>query len=199
MSSRAESRPYHGRGARAGWLSFRPLALTGAACVLAIAVPSPASAEEPEQEEVERPSKPALAMPPEDLPPPSARYNVALTGVGIAAGWYGAAVAASFMWPNGAWVSDIRIPVAGPWMAMPHFKCGPGEPNCGTALVIVRGVLAGMDGIGQVGGLAIALESLFLPVRKSNQARSTQTQHAWVRPVPILSGDTIGLGVVGTL
>lgn len=199
MTTHARSRPRDRRGARAGSRSLRLLTLAGAACVLTLVIPSRASAQEQDPDEVERPSKPALALPPEDLPAPSVRYNLALTGVGITAGWYGAAVAASFMWPNGAWVSDVRIPIAGPWMAMPHFKCGPGEPNCGTALVIVRGVLAGMDGIGQVGGLAIALESLFLPVRKSNQARSVHTQHAWVRPVPILSGDTIGLGLVGAL
>jgi hypothetical protein len=178
---------------------LRLVVLTGAACVLTLAVPSPASAQEPDEAEVERPSKLAPALAAEDLPSPATRYNLALTGAGIAVGWYGAAVAASFMWPNGAWVSDVRIPIAGPWMALRHFKCGPGELNCGTGLVIARGILAGMDGIGQVGGLAVALESLFLPVRASNQARRMHTPHAWVRPVPILSGDTIGLGVVGAL
>jgi hypothetical protein len=199
MTPHAHSRLRCARGARGGSRRFRLVALVTAACAGSLAVTSRASAQEQEPEETERPAKPSLVLPSADLPPPSTRYNLALTGVGITAGWYGAAVAASFIWPNGAWVSDIRIPIAGPWMAMPHFKCGHGEPSCGVPLEIARGVLAGLDGIGQVGGLAIALEALFLPVRKSNQARRVETQHAWVRPVPILSGDTIGLGVVGAL
>jgi hypothetical protein len=58
-----------------------------------------------------------------------------------------------------------------------------------------------LDGVGQVGGLAVALESLFLPTRKSDAARAAHAKkHAWVRPVPLLSGrDMIGLGVVGEL
>lgn len=201
VKSRDRSRLRPSRLTRSASRRFGFLALSSVTAALCLSVATPASAQErePTEEEPERPTPQGRTLPSADLPPPSTRINLALTGLGITAGFYGAALATSFIWPNGAWASDVRIPIAGPWMAMPHFKCGPGEPNCGTALVIARGVLAGLDGIGQVGGLAIALESLFLPVRRSNQARLVERPHAWVRPVPILSGDTIGLGVVGAL
>lgn len=200
MTTRVSPRLRRARGTRAGSRIFRLGWLALTTCAISLSLASSAGAQErDEREEAEPPSKPTRALPPEDLPPPSTRLNLALTGLGVTAGFYGAAVASSFMWPNGAWVSDVRIPIVGPWMAMNDFKCGHGEPSCGRALEIVRGVLAGLDGIGQAGGLAIALESLFLPVQKSNQARLREKPHAWVRPVPILSGDTIGLGVVGAL
>ncbi|HEV8550399.1 MAG TPA: hypothetical protein VGQ57_15250 [Polyangiaceae bacterium] len=95
----------------------------------------------------------------------------------------------------------MRIPVAGPWLAMKDLRCGAGEPNCGTALEIVRGILAGLDGVGQAGGLLITLEAVFLPVRSAQRARvSTPRKHAWVRPIPFVAGrDGVGLGFVGEL
>jgi hypothetical protein len=135
-----------------------------------------------------------------DLPPPSARWNVAVTGLGITAAWYGAALVPSFAWQTGPWAPKLRIPIVGPWMALPEFKCGTHHYACGAPLVAVRGVLAGLDGVGQIGGLAIALESLFLPVRRSDHAGHLEAPHAWVRPVPFFAGkDTIGVGFVGEL
>lgn len=151
------------------------------------------------QEVPDLPSRAEPATEP-DLPPPSAKLNLALTGVAITGAWYGAALATSFIWQNGKWAPDVRIPVAGPWLAMRHLECGSGEPNCGTALVIVRGVLAGLDGVGQAGGLLVALESLFLPTRAPTRALVPRaSKHAWVRPVPFLEGDAIGLGIVGEM
>jgi hypothetical protein len=136
-----------------------------------------------------------------DLPPPSAKLNLALTGVAITGAWYAGALGASFAWQHGPWREELRIPIAGPWLAMPHFGCGDGEPNCGTALVVIRGILAGMDGVGQAGGLLVALESLFLPTRApAREATPRATKHAWVRPVPFVAGrDGVGLGIVGEM
>jgi hypothetical protein len=152
------------------------------------------------QEAPEPPSRAAPAREP-DLPSPAAKVNLALTGVAITGAWYAGALGASFAWQNGPWAPSMRIPVVGPWLAMPHFGCGDGELNCGTALVVVRGILAGMDGIGQAGGLFIALESLFLPTRAPQRARAPRsTKHAWVRPVPFVAGrDGVGLGIVGEM
>jgi hypothetical protein len=170
--------------------------------LLALGSPRIAQAEEPVADPDELPARPGPAPAPEpDLPPPSTRLNLALTGVGVTAGFYGAALGSSLIWNKGPWADEIRIPIVGPWMAMPYFKCGSAEPNCGTALVIVRGVLAGIDAIGQTGGVFIALESLFVPTASAKRAATTRSRtHARVTPVPFVAGrDGFGLGIVGEL
>lgn len=173
--------------------------LAGVLALVALAAPRLAHAEEPAVDTDEPPAR-ARPAPEPDLPPPSTRLNLALTGVGVTAGFYGAALASSLIWNKGPWAEEIRIPIVGPWMAMPYFKCG-NEPNCGTALVIVRGVLAGIDAVGQTGGVLIALESLFVPTASAKRGARTQSPtHARVRPVPFVAGrDGFGLGLVGEL
>jgi hypothetical protein len=168
--------------------------------LFALAAPGLAQAEEPVADSDEVPTRP-LPAPKPDLPPPSTRLNLALTGVGITAGFYGAAVGSSLIWHTGPWAEEIRIPIVGPWMAMPYFKCGSSEPNCGTALVIVRGVLASIDAIGQAGGVLVALESLFVPTASAKRAAPVSSStHARVRPVPFVAGrDGVGLSIVGEL
>jgi hypothetical protein len=176
--------------------SARLAALSAAFAAAALAYAAPAAAENEDATSEEE----AAPAPKPDLPPPSARWNVAVTGLGITAAWYGAALAPSFAWQTGPWAPKLRIPLVGPWMAMPDFKCGTHHYACGAPLVAVRGILAGLDGVGQIGGLAIALESLFLPVRRSDHAGRLEAPHAWVRPVPFFAGkDTIGVGFVGEL
>ncbi|HTQ05981.1 MAG TPA: hypothetical protein VMI54_19100 [Polyangiaceae bacterium] len=177
------------RAARLGLVSSALVAAT-------LAYARPAAAEddsEPGRDDAAPPPKP-------DLPPPSARWNVAITGFGVTAGWYAAAVIPSLAWRTGPWAPKLRIPIVGPWMAMPDYRCGGSHHYpCGVPLEIVRGVLSGLDGVGQVSGLAIALESLFIPVRRSDHAGHLEAPHAWVRPVPLVTADTIGLGIVGEL
>ncbi|HEX5101005.1 MAG TPA: hypothetical protein VFV94_15955 [Polyangiaceae bacterium] len=172
--------------------------LAGVLTLLALAAPRVAQAEEPLADADEPPARAKPATEP-DLPPPSTRLNLALTGVGVTAGFYGAALGSSLIWHTGPWADEVRIPIVGPWMAMPYFKCGS-EPNCGTALVIVRGVLAGIDAIGQAGGVLIALESLFVPTASAKRAAVRRPAHARVRPVPFVAGrDGFGLGIAGEL
>lgn len=174
--------------------------LAGVLALLALVAPGQAQAEEPVHDGDELPAR-AKPAPEPDLPPPSTRLNLALTGIGVTAGFYGAAVGSSLIWHTGPWADEIRIPIVGPWMAMPYFKCGSGELNCGTALVIARGVLAGIDAIGQAGGVLVALESLFVPTASAKRAASARrSTHARVRPVPFVAGrDGVGLSIVGEL
>src|SRR5688500_20381247 len=61
-------------------------------------------------------------------PPPSTRYKLALVGVGVSAVWYGTAYGFSALWPDAPGAEDLRIPVAGPWMALGETGCADGDP-----------------------------------------------------------------------
>jgi hypothetical protein len=63
-------------------------------------------------------------------------------------------------------------------------------------MLVITGILAGMDGVLQAGGLGLALESIFMPTASPKARASTKPS---VRPVPIVAGgDALGLGVAGT-
>ena len=170
----------------------------GAALLLGVAfAPRSAAADEPE-----RPVYYDSSV----YPPPSARYKLALVGVGVSAVWYGTAYGASALWPDAPGAQDLRIPVAGPWMALGETGCADDEPDCSTIMVVIRAVLTTVNGIGQAGGLAVAAESLFLPTSTQNPAPRRRhrtrpvegTDSFQLRPAPVLTGRTLGLGVAGT-
>ncbi|HEY3497642.1 MAG TPA: hypothetical protein VGK73_23250 [Polyangiaceae bacterium] len=130
-----------------------------------------------------------------DLPSPAAPVNLALTGAAITGVWYGGALGASLLWSNAPWSTEMKIPIAGPWLSLNQLSCG-NEPNCTTLLVVVRAVLVTIDGVGQAAGLAIAAESLFLPTAEPPRAKS---KSARLRPFPLVTSDAIGVGVAGEL
>ena len=103
-------------------------------------------------------------------PPPSTRYKLALVGVAVSAAWYGAAYGFSALWPDAPGAEDLRIPVAGPWMALGETGCADDDPDCSTFIVVLRAILTTIDGVGQAGGLAVAAESLFLPTATQSPA-----------------------------
>jgi hypothetical protein len=139
-------------------------------------------------------------------PPPSTRYKLALVGVAVSATWYGAAYGFSAAWPDAPGAEDLRIPIAGPWMALGETGCADDDPDCSTIIVVLRAVLTTIDGVGQAGGLAVALESLFLPTAAQNAAPRRRhrpkpvegTDSFQIRPAPVLTGRTLGLGLSGT-
>jgi hypothetical protein len=146
---------------------------------------------------------------PLEYPPPAARTALAVTGAAVFVGWYGLAVGASFLDPDAPHATDLRIPVVGPWMAVANAGCNRGDPDCSTAWVVVRAILHAMDGIGQVGGLAVLGEALFLPTRdhvragvvrpRAGNARATSSTAPTFRAVPLVgAGDSVGLGLHGT-
>jgi hypothetical protein len=90
-------------------------------------------------------------------------------------------------------------------MALSATGCPEGDPDCGTFIVVLRAILTGIDGVGQVGGLAAMAEALFLPTagplgRATAETTASKPEHAGVRlrPVPWLDEDALGLGVVGS-
>jgi hypothetical protein len=110
----------------------------------------------------------------------------------------------------------LRYPVVGPWMSLAHDGCAI-DDSCNTIWLIARGVLEAFDGLGQAGGLAIALEGIFMPTSPEGPARpgapgkpprrspsnspespSTQPGNLFYIPRPIVVGQYgVGLGISG--
>lgn len=101
---------------------------------------------------------------PTELPPDGTRGRVLLTGAALTAGWYGIGVGTSYIWPDAKNARDLRIPVAGPWMALGNVGCSSKETKatCSDGIVVLRTTLAVLSGIGQAGGLFAFMEGLFL-------------------------------------
>jgi hypothetical protein len=91
---------------------------------------------------------------------------VSLAGLGTTVAFYGAALGMSYAFPSAEGASDLRVPLVGPWLAVAHNRCTPGEVDCSDAFVALRTLVTALDGIAQAGGLAIMLEGLFLPTQQ---------------------------------
>jgi hypothetical protein len=115
-----------------------------------------ARADEPTQAEVD--------YRPDRYPPSGTGTSLVLAGTGIAIGGYAIAFGSSYLWPDAPTAADLRLPVVGPFFALAGAGCAAGEAGgCSTLTVVVRSVFAALSGIGQVGGLALVTEGLFLP------------------------------------
>lgn len=130
-----------------------------------------------------------------DRPSPAAPTNLALTGAVVTGVWYGGALGASFIWSNAPWSTEMKIPIAGPWLSINQLDCR-GEPDCTTLLEVVRVVLVSIDGVGQAAGLAFIAESLFMP---STADKPPPKSSSKLRPFPIVTSNVLGLGVAGEL
>jgi hypothetical protein len=172
-----------------------------AACVLAA---PEARADEPE---------PMVRFDPEAMPPPPAKTNVLIWGVATTAISYGGAVGASYLWESDPGAADLRIPVVGPWMKVGNTRlCDDEEPSCNDVFQVLGAVLAGFDGVIQVGGLALIAEGLFSPTRSSQPPASarlaggpfasllrTEVGSVSFAPVPFFRGGSdAGIAVVGS-
>lgn len=134
--------------------------------------------------------------PPMRYPPSSVRVKLVAGGLVVTGLAYGAAFAAASTWPEVPGASELKIPVVGPWMALANNGCAPDDPDCGFTLYL-RGILTAVDGLIQLGGLGIVAEGLFMTTEASaprRQARGGVT----VRPTPIVTARSAGLGVVGS-
>ncbi len=118
-----------------------------------IAVAGPAHAQ---------PVPPPQYIPTDTHPPSSVRWKLVLGGLGTTAGFYALAQPFSYAWPDAPGGRDLRIPVAGPWLAIKNNGCAADNPDCSRFWVWTRGILTAIDGMGQAGGLLIALEGIFL-------------------------------------
>jgi hypothetical protein len=165
-------------------------------CVAALGVllsSAAARAEEPTIDQIE--------YHPAELPPEGARTRAILVGAALTVGWYGAAVGTSYLWPDAANASDLRLPVVGPWMALTDVGCSSAESSCTTVTVIARTTLAVVSGIGQAGGLFAVVEGLFMDTRSDAPAASTGRDAArgpsWAATPVVLSDGGAGIEVIG--
>jgi hypothetical protein len=167
-----------------------------------------AQAEEPGAAPASPAPPPAPAV--DELPPPGARATHIVAGAATTVVSYGLALGASYLFEpqdlNGA--KDLRIPIAGPWMALGRTGCPASEPDCSPATLVVGAILMIFDGVAQAGGLGVIGEGLFLntssarPAAQKSQSGQTPGLHAAqasVRAVPFNFGkDGVGLGVIGS-
>jgi len=120
-----------------------------------------------------------------------------IAGAATTAAWYGLALGSSYLWPDTVGAKDLRIPVAGPWIALSHSGCG-NVSDCSKVIVVLRAIVTTLDAIGQASGLALAAEGLFLPTREPNRKRAELKQNV-VRWQPTFDAgkNTVGFGVLG--
>jgi hypothetical protein len=145
--------------------------------VVMVATASRARAEPPAQVE-------ASDSGPPEYPPPSTRWKVAGVGLGAAAAFYGAAAGLSYVYPDEPGMKDLRSPIVGPWIGISHNGCSASEPDCSTVLVAIRSVLMALDGVAQVGSLAVVLEGIFMPTQQVASTPRTEPRRAPSNPAP---------------
>jgi len=173
--------------------------MAGALPSLASAEPTPAKAAAfPDSTDV--PVSTSRSVTVDEYPPPAARRNLIIVGVTSTALWYGGALGASYLVDNQSMAKDLRIPFAGPWMSLAHTGCD-GGPNCNTFLVVLGAILTSLDGVGQIAGLGLAGEGLFMPTQEPKRARAAalRARHKdfdW-RPTFDAGKNTVGVGLVG--
>ena len=147
----------------------------------------------------DEPVPPEVDVNPSKYPPPATRPNLLLVGAGITVGWYGIAIATSYGWSKADSAGSLRIPVAGPYMALAKTRCGAAETDCHTFDVVIRTIITSLSLVGQTGGVLAMLEGAFVPtsVSTSEQARAPRPvqRHVAVVPTPMTSGG--GVAVFG--
>lgn len=129
-----------------------------------------------------------------------------LSGLAVTGGFYGAALAESYIWPDWHGAAAMRVPVLGPIVALTRIPCSYNqssgdatvtvqEPNCGTGDEVVRAILASVTLLGQLGGLALIAEGLMMPTSETVEVGSTEVT---VVAAPVVGPDQVGVGVSGS-
>ncbi len=130
-------------------------------------------------------------------PPPSVRPKLIAGGLAITAIAYGVGFVAATSWPDAPGAEALKIPVAGPWIALAQNKCGiPDEDDC-TGSIWVRGLLTGLGGLAQLGGLGLVAEGIIMKTQAPAPKPEEGTAIV-VRPFPIVTAHSTGIGVYGT-
>lgn len=140
------------------------------------------------------------APPAEDLPPPGTRTATIVAGATATAVSYGLALGASFMVEEAdhRGIKDLRIPIAGPWMALGKTGCPTSNPDCSVFPLVFGALVTILDGVVQAGGLAVVGEGLFLKT-SARRAAPQKAAGPTLRAVPLDFGrNGVGLGLIGS-
>lgn len=144
-------------------------------CILAVATLSLTLAETGRADEPE----PIHRYEDDRRPPHHVRPKLLLTGVLFTGVFYAPALGASYLFPDHEGATQMRIPVAGPWMAFSKTKLCNARPEldpCSNFLQVTGAVLLVLDGIGQAGGVALVLQSLFMRTGPSRAVRGGDSE-----------------------
>ncbi|HVK64865.1 MAG TPA: hypothetical protein VM694_10335 [Polyangium sp.] len=130
-------------------------------------------------------------------PPSSVRPKLIGGGLAITAIAYGVGFVAATSWPDAPGAESLKIPVVGPWMAIAENKCGdPTSTDC-SGSIWLRGLLTGLGGLAQLGGLALVAEGIIMKTEAVAPKPAEAEQSAFIMPVPIVAPNMTGLGLVG--
>lgn len=176
-------------------MQFRPF-LSFALGALSLSIAAAARAEEP----LTKGDATAAAPQVDELPPPGARTALIVSGAATTVVSYGLALGASFLWTEDELrgSKDLRIPVAGPWLALGKTGCPTSSPDCSTIPLVLGAIVEVIDGVVQAGGLGIMAEGMFLNTSSAAPTKK-KAEGPTVHAVPLnFEKGGVGLGVVGT-
>lgn len=129
-------------------------------------------------------------------PPSSVRWKLVLGGALVTGVAYGVGFLAATQWPDAPGASQLKIPVAGPWLSLAKNGCN--DPTGCGAMPYVRGVLDVVSGLVQAGGVGLIAEGIFMTTEAPRKAASAPPPRVTVRALPIVTAQTAGVGVLGT-
>lgn len=160
-------------------------------------------------------------------PPPSTRLKLIGAGLFVTAAAWGVSFAASRLWPVQPCIitdagpvypntnnvpcssgppgaAQLGIPIVGPWLALGVSGCAVDEPTCSVAKPIFRGIGYVLNGVAQLGGLALVAEALIMKTESTVDPAKKTSPLALragifeLKPLPIVTPSMSGLSLTGT-
>ncbi|HRI65044.1 MAG TPA: hypothetical protein PK156_12435 [Polyangium sp.] len=129
-------------------------------------------------------------------PPFSVRPKLIAGGLGLFALSYGTGFLVSELDPSQPGIAKLQIPVVGPWMAIPENKCVEYASTDCTPELVGRAFVYSVAGLMQLGGLALVTQAIVMKTQ-ATAAPKPPEETAFIAPIPIVSPNLVGVGLVG--